>query len=92
MHIHATAPARPWERRVALTPDSVGRLVRDGHDVSLEPGAGTASGYTDEEYRSAGATLGRPDHVDLILCVEPPDPGRLGGARAVLEEAHRAGP
>jgi NAD(P) transhydrogenase subunit alpha len=43
------------ERRVALVPETVGRL--QGFDVAVERGAGDAAGYTDAAYESAGATL-----------------------------------
>ena len=45
------------ERRVALVPDSVGRLVRAGHQVKVEQGAGLGAGFPDEGYRAQGATL-----------------------------------
>jgi NAD(P) transhydrogenase subunit alpha len=45
------------ETRVALTPDVVPQLVRAGHQVSIERGAGDAAGFTDEAYSSAGAQL-----------------------------------
>ena len=43
------------ERRVALTPDMVGRLVGAGLEVVVESGAGEESLYTDEAYTGAGA-------------------------------------
>ena len=46
------------ENRVALTPGGVGTLVRRGHNVMVEHGAGVGSGIADSEYVSAGATLG----------------------------------
>ena len=46
------------ENRVALTPGGVGTLVRRGHSVLVEHGAGVGSGIADSEYVSAGATLG----------------------------------
>ncbi|HEU4762245.1 MAG TPA: NAD(P) transhydrogenase subunit alpha [Gemmatimonadales bacterium] len=45
------------ERRVALVPDSVGRLVRAGHQVQVEQGAGLRAGFPDESYSAQGATL-----------------------------------
>ena len=46
------------ENRVALTPGGVGTLVRRGHSVLVEHGAGVGSGIADSEYVSAGAILG----------------------------------
>ena len=38
------------ERRVALTPDVVARLAKDGHEIVVEAGAGKAAGFIDEAY------------------------------------------
>jgi H+-translocating NAD(P) transhydrogenase subunit alpha len=45
------------ERRVALVPDSVGRLTAAGFAVAVEQGAGAAAGFPDEEYAAAGADV-----------------------------------
>lgn len=45
------------EFRVALTPDAVGAFVHEGHPALVERGAGLGSGYSDEEYINAGATI-----------------------------------
>jgi NAD(P) transhydrogenase subunit alpha len=45
------------ERRVALVPESVARLVKQGHEVTVEHGAGEAAGFADALYTGAGATL-----------------------------------
>ncbi|MGC4174294.1 NAD(P) transhydrogenase subunit alpha [Demequina sp.] len=45
------------ETRVALTPPVVATLVRDGLSVTVEKGAGERAGFTDAEYKDAGATL-----------------------------------
>jgi NAD(P) transhydrogenase subunit alpha len=45
------------ERRVALVPDSVGRLVASGMEVSVQRGAGAAAHYPDAAYADAGAVL-----------------------------------
>ncbi|MFS8496241.1 MAG: NAD(P) transhydrogenase subunit alpha [Actinomycetes bacterium] len=84
MQIHALAATTEWERRVALTPDGVRQLVGNGHRVSIDPGAGSRSGFGDREYTEAGATIGDGAGTDLLVCVERPDPARVGGARAVL--------
>ncbi len=67
------------ERRVAATPLSVERLIKLGHSVMVEAGAGTASAFTDEAYREAGAEIveRRPDlwgNADLVLKVRGPEP------------------
>ena len=45
------------EYRVSVTPDGVHGLCQAGHDVLVEPSAGLGSGFSDEQYRQAGARL-----------------------------------
>jgi NAD(P) transhydrogenase subunit alpha len=45
------------ERRVALIPDSVGRLVGAGFAIGIEQGAGALAGFPDAEYATAGADV-----------------------------------
>ncbi len=45
------------EHRVALVPAGVESLVGDGHTVLVEQGAGLGSGFSDDAYRAAGATI-----------------------------------
>ncbi|BAQ96378.1 NAD(P) transhydrogenase subunit alpha [Bifidobacterium angulatum] len=51
------------ESRVALTPDIVTRLGRNGISCIIESGAGNAAEYTDEDYQDAGATVASRDEV-----------------------------
>ena len=51
------------ESRVALTPDIVTRLGRNGISCIIESGAGNAAEYTDEDYKAAGATVASRDEV-----------------------------
>jgi alanine dehydrogenase len=65
------------EYRVAITPAGVHELVRDGHDVFIERGAGLGSSLPDEDFVSAGAKiLDTADDVwaegDLLLKVKEP--------------------
>ncbi|MBB5937460.1 alanine dehydrogenase [Streptomyces zagrosensis] len=65
------------EFRVAITPAGVHELVRHGHQVFIEQGAGLGSSIADEEYTGAGANiLGTADEVwataDLLLKVKEP--------------------
>ncbi len=48
----------PGERRVALTPDAVRRLVRAGVEVVVERGAGASAFVSDAAFEAAGASLG----------------------------------
>jgi len=45
------------ENRVAITPAGVVSMVSAGHKVLVEKGAGVGSGFTDEEYKKAGAEI-----------------------------------
>ncbi len=65
------------EHRVALTPSGAAALVETGHDVIVESGAGTGSGFFDEQYRSAGARLAGDaesiwSEADIIVKVKEP--------------------
>ncbi|MDF5731495.1 MAG: Re/Si-specific NAD(P)(+) transhydrogenase subunit alpha [Rhizonema sp. PD38] len=64
------------ERRVALTPDAVSRLVKQGLEVWVERGAGERAFFTDSAYEAAGATIGDTAAVwseaDILLKVSPP--------------------
>ena len=57
MRVGVPKESAPGERRVALVPESVERLVSAGSKVALEPGAGAAAGFSDDLYREAGATV-----------------------------------
>jgi NAD(P) transhydrogenase subunit alpha len=48
---------RPGERRVALVPDVVKRLVGAGWEVAVQSGAGVAAAFSDAAYTEAGATV-----------------------------------
>ncbi|MDF9812394.1 alanine dehydrogenase [Streptomyces sp. SPB162] len=72
------------EFRVAITPAGVNELVRHGHEVYVEQGAGLGSSIPDAEYTGAGANiLSTADEVwataDLLLKVKEP----------IAEEYHR---
>jgi len=57
------------ENRVGLLPSGTYQLARRGHQVLVEPGAGTGSGYRDEDYRAAGAEL-LVDHAEIFRRAE----------------------
>ncbi|HUL94579.1 MAG TPA: alanine dehydrogenase [Usitatibacter sp.] len=57
MRIGLPAETRPGERRAGLTPAEVSALAADGHEVLVQGGAGVAAGFTDADYRAAGASL-----------------------------------
>jgi hypothetical protein len=57
MHIGVPREIKNHEYRVGLTPSSVREMVEHGHQVTVESGAGTGIGATDEVYRKAGAVI-----------------------------------
>jgi alanine dehydrogenase len=84
MKIGVPAEVKNHEYRVAATPAGVHELVRNGHDVLVQRGAGLGSHITDEEYLAAGAKiLDTADAVwgeaDMVLKVKEP----------IAEEYHR---
>src|SRR5579862_7548287 len=67
------------ENRVALLPSAAYQLVKRGHTVIVETGAGAGAGFPDSDYVDAGATV-LPDHAalfekgELIVKVKEPLP------------------
>ncbi len=57
MRLSIPAETAAHEQRVALAPDSVGRLIKLSLEVGIQQGAGARAGFRDEAYRAAGATL-----------------------------------
>ncbi|MBN8854895.1 MAG: alanine dehydrogenase [Sphingobacteriales bacterium 50-39] len=57
LHIGIPKEVAFQENRIALTPDAVGVLVSNGHDVIIEHNAGEASHYRDKDYSEAGARI-----------------------------------
>ena len=61
------------ETRVAASPDSVKKMIKAGHQIQVQTGAGLAAGFSDQAYLDAGATPA--DSVlgaDIVLCVNAP--------------------
>jgi len=77
VRVGVPAEVKPDEYRVALTPAGAHELVRHGHDVWVQHGAGTGSGISDEAYERAGARIGDAEAAwgcDLVLKVKEPQP------------------
>jgi alanine dehydrogenase len=77
MKIGIPKEIKDQEGRVALTPAAVGQLVSAGHEVTVETGAGSGSGFTDAEYLAAGASLGTAEQAwdrELVIKVKEPLP------------------
>ena len=72
MKIGVPKETLPGERRVALTPGVIQRLVPKGHEVVVEAGAGESSYFPDEDYVAAGAAIGDPWDAEVVAKVRRP--------------------
>lgn len=86
LRIAVVKETAPSERRVALDPDGVKRLLALGAQVLVETGAGAEAWFGDEAYAAAGAQLlPRAEllaQADLVLEVGPPAEDVLAQLRA----------
>ena len=85
MKIGALKETEPGEARVAMTPESAGRLQKLGYDCVVESGAGAAADFTDDAYREAGVTVvdSAADlwaQSDVITKVRAPQTGEVEAA------------
>ena len=74
------------ERRVALVPDNVKRLLGKGHTVIVEAGAGEQAGSADAAYRAAGAEMADDfasllDRAEVVVKVRVPSPSEAAALR-----------
>jgi alanine dehydrogenase len=70
------------EQRVALLPSAAEQLKRRGHSVITQKNAGVGSGYSDEEYKKAGAEIVDSaeevfKRADMIVKVKEPLPAEF---------------
>jgi alanine dehydrogenase len=66
---------KTMENRVSMTPGAVETLVRRGHSVVVEKGAGVGSGLSDDDYINAGARMGSVDDAwaaEMVIKVKEP--------------------
>jgi alanine dehydrogenase len=79
---------KPDEYRVALTPAGALELIRRGHEVIVEAGAGLGSAFADAAYERVGARVGTVEEVwassDLLLKVKEPIESEYGRLREGL--------
>jgi NAD(P) transhydrogenase subunit alpha len=75
------------ERRVALVPEVVRKLVAKGHEVTVEAGAGEAALVPDGLFADAGAGIGDPWGAEVVVKVAAPADGelsRLSGGQTLI--------
>ena len=71
------------ENRVSMTPSGVESLIRAGHRVLVEAGAGDGSGFADTLYQSVGAEImidpaALYAQADMVMRVKEPQPVEYG--------------
>ncbi|HEX4682936.1 MAG TPA: Re/Si-specific NAD(P)(+) transhydrogenase subunit alpha [Gemmatimonadaceae bacterium] len=83
MKISVPMEIAPRELRVAITPDSVARLIKQQKlEVAIQSGAGLRAGFRDDVYAAAGASI-VPDAASLyssataVAKVQPPTPEEI---------------
>ena len=75
MRIGVPKETKNHEYRVGLTPAGVASLSKSGHEVWVERDAGTAIGFSDDQYQQAGASLVSSTtafSADLVIKVKEP--------------------
>lgn len=80
MRIAVPKEIKPGEKRVALVPDIISKLIKSGHEVVIESGAGVAAEYSDKQFIDAGAEIKSGDvlsNSDVILSVQPLTPSQI---------------
>jgi len=85
MKIGAPKETAPGEARVALTPESAGRLQKLGYECLVEKGAGLAASITDEAYENAGVKVVASaeelwQNADIIVKVREPSAEEIDAA------------
>lgn len=96
MKIGLPKETKDMENRVALTPAGVARLSAFGHQVTVQEGAGAGSGFSDADYRKAGARIGDVQdawNAELVVKVKEPLPSeyRFLSGQLVFTYFHLAG-
>src|SRR5918911_3458482 len=77
MRIGVPTEIKDNEYRVGMTPSGASVLTSDGHEVFVQAGAGNGSGFSDDEYKAAGAKILADadavyDAADMIVKVKEP--------------------
>src|SRR5688572_21232917 len=83
MRVGVPKEVKADEYRVAMIPSGAEQLVRAGHEVFVEHNAGVGSGFADDDYAKAGATVvGAAAEVfaqaEMIVKVKEPQPQEIG--------------
>ena len=97
MKIGIPSETKDREYRVGLAPDGAAALVRAGHEIVVERGAGQGSGFADDEYVRAGARVVEREEAwsspELVVKVKEPvghEPGMLRPGQTLFTYLHLA--
>ncbi|MDR5853601.1 Re/Si-specific NAD(P)(+) transhydrogenase subunit alpha [Caballeronia sp. LZ062] len=85
MHIGVPAETRANEARVAATPETVKKLVAQGHRLSVQSGAGVRASYIDDAFAQAGADIvdaATALSAEIVLKVQSPSAEELATMKA----------
>eukprot|EP01132_Coremiostelium_polycephalum_P003903 gene3903-4872_t len=80
VHIGVPLETQTGETRVAATPETIKKLIGQGHKVTVQSGAGINASVVDSAYEAAGATIGNASDAfgaELILKVVAPNDSEL---------------
>src|ERR1700712_4685029 len=80
VHIGVPLETQTGETRVAATPETIKKLIGQGHKVTVRSGAGINASVVDSAYEAAGATIGSANDAfgaELILKVVAPSDSEL---------------
>ncbi len=85
MHIGVPLETHAGETRVAATPETIKKLIGQGHQVTVQTGAGVSASIPDSAYEAAGAAIGSDAAAfaaDLVLKVVAPTDAELAHMKA----------
>ena len=80
MRIGVPLEIRPGETRVAATPETVKKLISQGHSILIQKGAGVQASQPDSAYEAVGATIGSAADAfgaEIVLKVRAPEAAEL---------------
>ena len=80
MRIGVPLETRAGETRVAATPETVKKLIGQGHQVLIQAGAGVGSSQPDSAYEAVGASIGSAADAlgsEIVLKVRSPEAAEL---------------
>jgi len=85
MKIGVPKEIKKHEYRVGLTPGAVSKYVAEGHELFVETNAGVGTGFTDDDYVKAGATICNTNdtfaNAEMIIKVKEPQSTELDKLR-----------